>query len=120
MTPYYIRTYASGSLRDEWNQLGQLSECGPLVALDPYSRCILLHLYDGLVTVFPIRNATVICPGGENIDRFEKILGPVFHARLEERTVLAMTVLHHMDPIEIPPHLCSATSFPQQTICSAR
>ncbi|OEU20889.1 CPSF_A-domain-containing protein, partial [Fragilariopsis cylindrus CCMP1102] len=93
LTPHYIRTYASGSLKDEWNTLGQISECGPLVTIDPYSRCIVLHLYDGLVTVFPIRNATVVAAG-------------VFHARLEERTVLAMTVLHHLDPIETPPHLC--------------
>jgi DNA damage-binding protein 1 len=106
LTPHYIRTYASGSLKDEWNQLGQLSECGPLVTIDPYSRCIVLHLYDGLVTVFPIRNATVVAAGGGRAGRDEKFLGPVFHARLEERTVLAMTVLHHMDPIETPPHLC--------------
>lgn len=106
LTPHYIRTYASGSLKDEWNQLGQLSECGPLVTVDPYSRCIVLHLYDGLVTVFPIRNATVVAAGGGRATRDEKFLGPVFHARLEERTVLAMSVLHHTDPIETPPHLC--------------
>lgn len=99
LAPHYIRTYASGSLKDEWNQLGQLSECGPLVTVDPYSRCIVLHLYDGLVTVFPIRNATMGRPN-------DKFLGPVFHARLEERTVLALTILHHLDPIETPPHLC--------------
>lgn len=106
LTPHYIRTYASGSLKDEWNTLGQISECGPLVTVDPYSRCIVLHLYDGLVTVFPIRNATVVAAGGGRAGRDSKFLGPVFHARLEERTVLAMTVLHHLDPIEIPPHLC--------------
>mmetsp|Transcript_10401 Transcript_10401/g.26164 ORF Transcript_10401/g.26164 Transcript_10401/m.26164 type:complete len:1472 (+) Transcript_10401:265-4680(+) len=95
LTPHYVRTYASGSLKDEWNQLGQLSEAGPLVTVDPYSRCIVLHLYDGLVTVFPIRSTPD-----------KKFLGPVFHARLEERTVLAMAILHHSDPIETPPHLC--------------
>jgi len=99
LTPHSIRTYASGSLKDEWNQLGQLSEAGPLVTIDPYSRCIVLHLYDGLVTVFPIRNNNSNSLG-------EKFLGSVFHARLEERTVLAMTILHHADPIETPPHLC--------------
>lgn len=29
--PHGIQTYASGSLTDSWNILGQLSECGPLV-----------------------------------------------------------------------------------------
>jgi len=106
LTPYFIRTYASGSLKDEWNHLGQQSECGPLVTIDPYSRCIVLHVYDGLVTVFPIRNATVTAAGGGRAGRDENFLGPVFHARLEERTVLSMTVLHHMDPIETPPHIC--------------
>jgi len=106
LAPHYIRTYSSGSLKDEWNTLGQISECGPLVTVDPYSRCIVLHLYDGLVTVFPIRNATVVAAGGGRASRDAKFLGPVFHARLEERTVLAMAVLHHLDPIETPPHLC--------------
>jgi len=36
----------------------------------------------------------------------DRLLGPVFHARLEERTVLSMCALHHPDPIETPPHLC--------------
>lgn len=106
VTPHYIRTYASGCLKDEWNTLGQISECGPLVTVDPYSRCIILHLYDGLVTVFPIRNAAVVAAGGGKNGGDGKFLGPVFHARLEERTVLALTVLHHPDPIESPPHLC--------------
>ncbi|KAL3919428.1 MAG: hypothetical protein SGILL_003758, partial [Bacillariaceae sp.] len=95
MPPHYIQTYASGSLTDDWNMLGTLSECGPLVAVDPHSRCLILHLYDGIVTVFPIMNG-----------RDTNMLGSVWHARVEERTLLAMTILHHVDPLNTPPHLC--------------
>jgi DNA damage-binding protein 1 len=89
-----IQTYTSGSLREDWNVLGTLSECGPLVTVDPHNRCVVLHLYDGLVTVFPIQAAS------------PAILGPVFHARLEERTLLSLTMLHHLDPSAAPPHVC--------------
>jgi DNA damage-binding protein 1 len=95
MQPHYIQTYASGSLKDEWNMLGTLAECGPLVTVDPHSRCIVLHLYDGLISVFPIMNG-----------RSTNMIGPVFHARLEERTLLSMTILHHTDPLNTYPHLC--------------
>ena len=92
-----IKTYASGDLKDDWNFMGTLSECGPLVAVDPHSRCIVLHLYDGLVTIFPIN----LHHGSNN-----NLLGPVFHAPLEERTILSLTMLHHLDPTTTPPHLC--------------
>jgi DNA damage-binding protein 1 len=98
LTPHCIQTYAAGNLKDEWNQLGSMAECGPIVTVDPHSRCIVLHLYDGLVTVFPVLRSS----GTSRM----KLLGPVFHARLEERTVLAMTMLHHADPVTTPPHLC--------------
>lgn len=94
-----IKTYTSGSLRDDWAVLGTLSECGPLVAVDPHMRCIALHLYDGLVTIFPI------LPPSRAALNHQKILGPVFHARLEERTLLAMCMLHHLDPSLSPPHV---------------
>eukprot|EP00934_Nitzschia_sp_Nitz4_P007930 Nitzschia sp. Nitz4//scaffold17_size182527//65374//69935//NITZ4_001847-RA/size182527-processed-gene-0.49-mRNA-1//-1//CDS//3329539319//7920//frame0 len=88
-----IRTYTSGSLKDDWSTLGDPSECGLLVTVDPHMRCIVLHLYDGLVTVFPIEPDN------------PKLLGPLFHARLEDRTLLAITMLHHADPSQTPPHL---------------
>lgn len=96
--PNYSQTFASGSLKDEWNVLGALSECGPLVAVDPHNRCIAMHLYDGLVTIFPISN--------NHVSQSNSVLGPVFHARLEERTVLQLTMLHHLDASVTPPHLC--------------
>jgi DNA damage-binding protein 1 len=99
--PNYMQTYASGSLKDEWNVLGAVSECGPLVAVDPHNRCIAMHLYDGLVTIFPINNNN-----NNNNNQTNSVLGPVFHARLEERTVLQLTMLHHMDASATPPHLC--------------
>jgi DNA damage-binding protein 1 len=96
-----IHTYASGSLKDDWTVLGTLSEVGPLVVVDPHMRCLALHLYDGLVTIFPIlppsssHVKTTTKKNKNHNNNRSKILGPVFHARLEERTVLAMCMLHH-------------------------
>lgn len=106
LSPHFIQTFASGSLKDEWNVLGTLSECGPFVAVDPHSRCLILHLYDGLVTIFPILNRPGGAAGRNSTNSNNTILGQVFHARLEERIILAMTVLHHIDPSSTPPHLC--------------
>ena len=87
---YNLETYCSGHLRED--VVGTLSECGPLVTVDPHDRCIVLHLQDGLVTVFPI------------LGTGSMMLGPAFYARLEERTILSMTMLHHLDPTATPPH----------------
>lgn len=95
-----IRTFTSGSLKDDWTVLGTLSECGPLVTVDPHMRCLVLHLYDGLVTIFPILPRPAVSRSSPH-----NILGPVFHARLEERTLLAICMLHHLDPSLSPPHL---------------
>eukprot|EP00980_Cylindrotheca_fusiformis_P029024 scaffold22701_cov123-Cylindrotheca_fusiformis.AAC.3 len=102
----YIETFASGSLKDEWNVLGAFSECGPLVAVDPHNRCVAMHLYDGLVTIFPIINNTSNNISSSKPPPGASVLGPVFHARLEERTVLQLTMLHHLDASVAPPHLC--------------
>ena len=106
-----IHTYASGTLKEDWTVLGTLSEVGPLVTVDPYMRCIALHLYDGLVTIFPILAAASPSPPPSRTHHNTKgILGPVFHARLEERTILAMCMLHHPCSTtsslpHLPPHL---------------
>jgi hypothetical protein len=50
-----------------WVSYKYISECGPLVAVDPHNCCLVLHLYDELVTVFSIQAAS------------PAILGPVFH-----------------------------------------
>lgn len=108
-----IHTYASGSLKDDWTVLGTQNEVGPLVAVDPHMRCLALHLYDGLVTIFPIilplststsASASTSTSASQqrkglggikhNHPSHPKILGNVFHARLEERTILDMCMLH--------------------------
>ncbi|CAJ1931101.1 unnamed protein product [Cylindrotheca closterium] len=96
--PNYVETFASGNLKDEWNVMGDLADTGPLVAVDPHNRCIVMHLYDGLITIFPILAA--VAPTQKNV------LGPVFHARLEEKLVLQIAMLHHLDASMTPPHLC--------------
>jgi DNA damage-binding protein 1 len=132
--PYPIVTHASGSLQgEEWNILGQPAESGPLVAVDPHNRCIVLHIYNGLLTIFPIHFHSSNHPhtnskttgqkasSGSNRASFlptsgsssgSSILGLPFHVRMEERTVLSLTMLHH--PMEHgnsssttpPPHVC--------------
>lgn len=84
-----IQTYCSGQLQEE----GKWSESGPLVAVDPHSRCLVVHVVDGLVTIFPLVATS-------------SILGAPYSARLEERTLLSMCLLHHVDPTLTPPHLC--------------
>jgi len=61
-SPYPIETHASGSFKGgsqdtdhhSHNLLGRPAQCGPLVAMDPQSRCIALHLQEGLLTILPI------------------------------------------------------------------
>jgi hypothetical protein len=149
-SPYHVTTHASGSLQgEEWNILGRPAECGPLVSVDPHHRCILLHLYDGLLTVFPIQHnylppdlvpatatGTFLSADGKrkssygggggggfkggfgsssssgggtgsaSLLRSSSVLAPPFHARMEERTVLSLTMLHHWDATLTPPHVC--------------
>lgn len=97
-SPNYVETFSSGNLKDEWNVMGDLADTGPLVAVDPHNRCIAMHLYDGLMTIFPILPAS---SGAK-----KSVLGPVFHARLEEKLVLQIAMLHHLDASITPPHLC--------------
>ena len=126
--PYPVTTHASGSLHgEEFNILGRPAECGPLVAVDPHNRCVLLHLYDGLLTVFPIQHSYIPpdqsslhgvavgrkSPGGvkgggvsSSMVRSSSVLAPPFHARMEERTILSLTMLHHLDATITPPHVC--------------
>jgi DNA damage-binding protein 1 len=116
-TPYPVETHASGSLEgDELFILGKLAECGPLVSVDPHHRCIVLHLYDGLLTIFPIQQSYQ--PPSKRQQQQKgtgmsttfssrsAILGAPFHARLEERTLLGITMLHHADPSATIPHVC--------------
>jgi DNA damage-binding protein 1 len=122
ISPHPIITHATGSLQGgqqdldsaathNWTCLGRPTETGPLVAIDPASRCIALHLYDGIVTIIPIHahyNATTGSSAGayktvgddeadytSNRHRSSRssILKEPFHCRIEERTVLALTFL---------------------------
>ena len=105
-SPYPLQTHASGSLSGEHqNLLGRPADSGPLVAVDQHFRCIALHLYEGLISILPIhRNYTPPhtqkTDGDRNNNNRQQqqpnhppVLGPAFHCRIEERTVLAMTFL---------------------------
>jgi DNA damage-binding protein 1 len=115
-TPYPVDTHASGSLKGaDHNIVGRQAECGILVAVDRWSRCIALHLYDGLLTFLPIisgykppslagavKGSSATARSGANSGN--SILGEPFHARIEERTVLAVTFLQTTN--EAMPHIC--------------
>ena len=123
-TPYPIETHASGSLEgEEMFVLGKLAECGPLVSVDPHHRCIVTHLYDGLLTIFPIQQnyqgtasqrqqqrtkgfGSSSSFSGRSSSSNSSILGAPFHARLEERTLLSLCILNHSDPEATLPHVC--------------
>jgi len=111
-SPYPITTHASGSLKgEEHSILGREAESGPMIAADHYSRCIALHLYDGLITIIPVdteyRPPEPTKAGDEPstpASRAPKVLGQAFHCRIEERTVLALTFLQ--TSAEIMPQIC--------------
>ncbi|GKY95822.1 hypothetical protein MPSEU_000542800 [Mayamaea pseudoterrestris] len=114
-SPYSIKTLCSGSLRNDTTDgaasLARLAESGPLVAVDPDSRCIAMHVYDGLMSIISV-NMNYVMPanaaGYKNdgshgarhapMPRMHRssnvLLGPVQHIRMEERTILDVTFLH--------------------------
>jgi len=121
--PYPIQTHATGSLQgQDHNILGRQAESGPLVAADHFSRCIAVHLYDGLMTIIPVDTnyrassaaksaAAKESGGGDSGSPSTKapasrrqVLKEAFHCRIEERTVLALTFLQ-TDPSSMP-QLC--------------
>jgi DNA damage-binding protein 1 len=54
---YPIITHASGNFQNYTDHVlsgGRQCECGPLLSVDPLSRCVAMHLYDGYLTVLPI------------------------------------------------------------------
>ena len=107
--PYPIATHASGSFKYlDQGVLGREAECAPLVSLDPHSRCIALHLYDGLVTILPINLGftplKVALKGAAPLTFQSQLLGDAYHARIEERTLLDIAFLYA--PSESPPQLC--------------
>ena len=97
--PYPMATHSAGSFRDlEQGLLGREAECSPLVSLDPHSRCLALHLFDGLVTILPINLGysppKVSLKGASPRTVQSQLLGDPYHARIEERTLLDITFLH--------------------------
>ena len=118
-SPYPIRTLCSGSVRADnlygsspsssiSHPMSRMAESGPLVTVDPLSRCIAMHLYDGIVSVIPI-NTRFVMPqnykddgetntnkssyGASSSSSSSSLLGEVFHCRLEERVLMDMTFL---------------------------
>jgi len=76
-----------------------------------------MHLYDGLITIIPINSQykpLEPMKGGKEDDgrvmmerpRGQQVLGQIFHCRIEERTVLALSFLHTEDSPSSMPQLC--------------
>lgn len=89
---YPVKTHVTGSFTNYAVSIfsgGSQSECGPLVALDERKRCIALHMYDGWVTILPIHSGY-----DGTMSKRAGPFGDVFHARIEEKTVLSMDFLY--------------------------
>lgn len=77
--------------------LGREAETGPLVAIHP--RCIVLHVFDGFLTVLPVnpsyqaaaRSKAAVWGTPPRPTTSSSFLGHPFHCRVEERTILALT-----------------------------
>lgn len=156
--PYPVRTLASGSLaagstdptgmsssvgsgstthiHSIAHLLGRTAETGPIVAVDPEGRCIVLHLYDGLLTILPINQSYVPYPSSVASTGYSKndntgasrkhdpaygsnshisypkssILGEPFHCRIEERTILALTFLKVSNAKSTASNVAASTS----------
>ena len=96
--------------------LGREAETGPVVAV--HSRCIVLHIFEGILTVLPINPSyeprqtafktsgaiptTTMTP--PRYSASSSFLQAPFHCRVEERTILALTF--------VPVHVSTATGSP--------
>lgn len=95
--------------------LGREAETGPIVAI--HARCIVLHIFEGILTVLPINPAyqptksgslkagstsTTMTPPRHSAT--SSFLGQPFHCRVEERTILALTF--------VPTHTSAVTGSP--------
>jgi DNA damage-binding protein 1 len=116
-SPYPLVTHASGSIKGEdYNILGREAEAGPLVAVDASFRCIAMHVYDGIISILPIDasysmpntttataykgtgTAAAAAAAMSSSSRRNQVLQRVFHCRIEERKLLAMTFLQYQSP----------------------
>ena len=109
--------------------LGREAEAGPSVLVDPLGRCIVMHLHTGLLAVLPIHrnynplrgaqqqhdaksyktdSSTVVRHSSSTSSLPRSCLGPLFHCRMEERTILAMEFLQFPTNggANILPHVC--------------
>lgn len=106
-------TAAESASNDGTPLLGREAETGPIVAIHP--RCIVLHVFEGILTVLPINPAyqpnttkaykttsTTMTPPRHAAS--SSYLAAPFHCRVEERTILALTF--------VPVHSTTATANP--------
>jgi DNA damage-binding protein 1 len=155
MAPYPVVTHASGSLASGSSDptsssgsstthihsiahlVGRIAETAPLVAVDPECRCIVLHLYDGLLTIIPIHKSYVPMAstmkhtkgdyrssGKQQYHAHQtsssSMLSEPFHCRVEERTILALSFLQttytYVETLTAPPstsnHVSAAAILP--------
>jgi len=108
--PHPIATHASGTFKQfDQGVIGREAECAPLVALDPHSRCLALHLYDGLITILPINFGysppkAALKGGAAPRTHQSHVLLDAYHARIEERTLLDICFLYAS--VEQFPQIC--------------
>ncbi len=105
---YNIITHASGNLADFGLGIrGNEPEMGPMAALEPNNRCIALHLYEGFVSILPIKKTYTyneevmsITSGRNKKSNGHEFIGHPFHCRIEERDVCSLAFLMTKDSSE--------------------
>lgn len=105
ISPYPIWTHSSGSLAGGDGVNNRANQSGTLVAVDPHSRCIAVHAFEGLLTIIPVDQKYRMPVFGKqdsddnniSVQRTRSLLSSPFHCRLEEHTVLSITFLSTPD-----------------------
>lgn len=106
---YPIATHGAGSLRGAGeSNLNKEIDKGPLVAA--HSRCIALHVFNGLITVIPI-NRKYQPRTANPLKATDSILGKPFHCRVEEHTILDINFLQSKEVEDDPNALILAVLY---------
>eukprot|EP01029_Cantina_marsupialis_P011842 TRINITY_DN2634_c0_g1_i1.p1 TRINITY_DN2634_c0_g1~~TRINITY_DN2634_c0_g1_i1.p1 ORF type:complete len:767 (-),score=155.75 TRINITY_DN2634_c0_g1_i1:1286-3586(-) len=73
-------THSHGKVDDK---IGRPAECGVMVTVDPFSRCIVMHIVDGMVKVIPTNS--------------DGSMSDAFNVKVDELNILDMSLMMHSE-----------------------